>query len=266
MARTKTSTRKSNTAADHEHYTAELSTGQLVIGMSIMLMIGLACFLMGVVVGKFDPSLNPELAQQAQPVQTRAQAALPPARQFSPPTDPIEPVARSQNTPAPELRVPRTTEQAKAPAVTTTPKETVQVKETPPPTQTKPSTPISQAEPKDSVETPEKSASASIPEIDASKTLVNPPKPKPTTPEISPAGPPRSAVQIMAFRTRQRAELVKRDVETRSSYSAKIVSSASGRLFKVVVGSYADRESAVKARDDLKQNFGFTDCFVTKLQ
>jgi cell division protein FtsN len=76
----------------------------------------------------------------------------------------------------------------------------------------------------------------------------------------------RYGVQVAAFKTRQRAEVVKHDVEARSAYKAELVLSSSGRLVKVVVGSYADRPSVDKVRDDLKFNFGFADCFVTTLQ
>jgi len=89
---------------------------------------------------------------------------------------------------------------------------------------------------------------------------------QPKTQEVSSAGKPRSAVQVGAFGTRQGAESVKRDVEKRTSYQAKIAPSTSGRLFLIVVGSYADRDSALKVRDDLRRNFGFSDCFVTGLK
>ena len=56
---------------------AELSVGQLVIGMSILLMICLASFLMGVVVGKFDPSLNPDIALESVPALDSAPPSMP---------------------------------------------------------------------------------------------------------------------------------------------------------------------------------------------
>jgi hypothetical protein len=35
---------------------------QLVIGVCILLMFGLGCFLLGVLIGKFDPSLRDQMA------------------------------------------------------------------------------------------------------------------------------------------------------------------------------------------------------------
>ncbi|HIA47771.1 MAG TPA: SPOR domain-containing protein [Candidatus Hydrogenedentes bacterium] len=50
--------RKSNSPKNQ--YTAELSSSQLVLGITILMVFGLACFLLGVLIGKFDPSLSPE--------------------------------------------------------------------------------------------------------------------------------------------------------------------------------------------------------------
>ena len=76
----------------------------------------------------------------------------------------------------------------------------------------------------------------------------------------------RYGVQVAAFQTRQRAEVVKRELEAKSSYKADLVLSSSGRMIKVVVGSYADRQSVDKVWDDLKLNFEYADCFVTTRQ
>lgn len=50
--------RKSNLSRNQ--YTAELSSSQLVLGITILMVFGLACFLFGVLIGKFDPSLGAE--------------------------------------------------------------------------------------------------------------------------------------------------------------------------------------------------------------
>ena len=105
MARTKTNTRKSKAVPAQDRYTAELSAGQLVIGMSILLMICLASFLMGVVVGKFDPSLNPEIALESLPVRESA----PPGMQQN--VAAVDLTAKAHKEPPPEMRVPRRTEQ-----------------------------------------------------------------------------------------------------------------------------------------------------------
>lgn len=51
----KKSASTSRSFLDQDKYTAELSSGQLVIGITILLVFGLACFLLGVLVGKFEP-------------------------------------------------------------------------------------------------------------------------------------------------------------------------------------------------------------------
>ena len=253
MARTKTNTRRSKTVPAQDRYTAELSAGQLVIGMSILLMICLASFLMGVVVGKFDPSLNPEIALESLPVLE----AAPAARSVQQNIAAAEPSANARKEPPPEMRVPKRTERDAA---------------------------AGGASPSRSEDQAKASGAAAVKPLDTSK-----PKDEPVLASGAPAealdekavraeaGTPertqtaavlrtRYGVQVAAFQTRQRAEVVKRDLEAKSSYQVSLVLSSSGRLVKVVVGSYADRQSVNKVRDDLKQNFGYADCFVTTRQ
>ena len=255
MARIKTNSRKSKAVAGQDRYTAELSTGQLVIGMSILLMICLASFLMGVVVGKFDPSLNSQIALEALPVQDLARARDVP--QQSGPA--AEPTANAAKEPPPEMRVPRRTEQA-----------------------------VGGASSSKSQDLAKASAAAAMKEPDVTKRKDDPlldsgaPSEggRSASAETEAATPPstpdrtqtetmlktRYGVQVAAFQTRQRAEIVKRELEAKSSYTADLVLSSSGRMIKVVVGSYADRQSVDKVRDDLKLNFEYADCFVTTRQ
>ncbi|WP_277214047.1 SPOR domain-containing protein, partial [Isoptericola croceus] len=82
---------------------------------------------------------------------------------------------------------------------------------------------------------------------------------KPVQLQATPIVRTRFGVQVAAFKTRQRAEIVKRDLEAKSSYMAYLVPANNRPLVKVVVGSYADRQSVDKVRDDLRQNFGYAD-------
>lgn len=255
MARVKTSTRKSKTTSNHDRYTAELSTGQLVIGMSILLLICLASFLMGVVVGKFDPSLNPEIALDSRPIQEVVSVPSVDAQTASA----METAAAVRKNPPPELRTPRRTENAQAAGgkQASKPKEPEDSAVTPAktgPTETKPK--------REAHETPAKTKVAAtsptagrIQNLDIETSEV----------KIKPISQTRYGVQVAAFKTRRRAraEVVKRDLEAKSSYMAYLLPSSSGVWVKVVVGSYADRQSVDKVRDDLKQNFGYADCFVT---
>lgn len=62
----KKSASTSRSFLDQDKYTAELSSGQLVIGITILLVFGLACFLLGVLVGKFEPVERNNLALQVE--------------------------------------------------------------------------------------------------------------------------------------------------------------------------------------------------------
>lgn len=250
MARAKTSTQKSRTRSDHDRYTAELSAGQLVIGMSILLMICLASFLMGVVVGKFDPSLNPEAALESPPIQEVA--AVPSAS--------TQAVMPTRKPPPPELRTPRTTVKAQAAGgeEKSKPEEPVVA-----PVKSEPA----ESEPKVKVDKPPEPARepVKVAQTDVAD-VAGRPSAKSVQPQVTTIVRTRYGVQVAAFTTRKRAEVVKQDLETRTAYKGGIVLSKSGRLFKVVVGSYAEYQSASTVRDDLKLHFGFGDCFVTSLQ
>ncbi len=256
MTRAKTSTRKSKTKADHDRYTAELSAGQLVIGMSILLMICLASFLMGVVVGKFDPTLNPEVALQSRPIEEVV--AVPSAGTQT--ESPVRTATQTRKAPPPELRTPRSigsaqTAGGKRASKPKEPKDSAVTSAKAEPGEAKPNVVADETAEKAEVATapptPER-----IQNVDIRTSGL----------KIRSTSRTRYGVQVAAFTTSQRAEVVKRDLEARSEYKAELVLSSSGRLFKVVVGSYAERQSVDIVRDDLKLNFGFSDCFVTPLQ
>ena len=63
-AEQKKSPRKSKSFFDQEKYTAELSLRQLVLGIIVLLVFGLACFMLGIVVGKVEQWEPPRLAQR----------------------------------------------------------------------------------------------------------------------------------------------------------------------------------------------------------
>ncbi len=250
MVRAKTSTLKSKSRADHDRYTAELSAGQLVIGMSILLMICLASFLMGVVVGKFDPSLNPEAALESPPIQEVVAVAPSADTQAVTPERDATPARK----PPPELRTPRTTEKVRAAGG-----EEKSKPEEPEPAKVEPV----KAEPKVKVDKPPEPVK--VAQTDVAEAAAQPGT-KSVPPQVTKIVRTRYGVQVAAFTSRRRADVVKRDLETRTAYRGEIVLSKSGRLFKVVVGSYAEYQSASTVRDDLKLHFGFGDCFVTSLQ
>ena len=254
MARTKTNTRRSKAVPAQDRYAAELSAGQLVIGMSILLMICLASFLMGVVVGKFDPSLNPDIALESVPALDSAPPSMPRT------VAAVEP-AKTRTEPPPEMRVPRRTEQDAA-AGGASPSSSEDQARAGRPAAVKRSV---TSKPNDD---PILISGAPAEAVDekAEKAEVATASPAPERIQTGAALRTRYGVQVAAFQTQQRAEASKRDLEAKSSYKADLVRSSSGRLVKVVVGSYADRQSVDKVRIDLIQNYGYADCFVTTRQ
>ena len=86
--------------------------------------------------------------------------------------------------------------------------------------------------------------------------------PPPAQPVATPVVRARFSVQIAAFNTRQRAEIVKSELESKSDYKAELVVSSTGKLVKVMVGSFAEKISADKVHSDLRDNFQYKDCFV----
>lgn len=281
MAKTKASTRRPKSVLEQDRYTAELSTGQLVIGVCILLMFGLGCFLLGVLIGKFDPSLQEDAVAQ-RPAPTEATAAVP-EEPAPAPVQTSPPAAEPEPAPPPEMRVPprvleqeqepmraQTAEEEPAsadpepePDVATTVSAAAQEQRLPP-AAARPQAASPAEQPEDEPESedvaPERVAQA--------PAEAAPAQPEPSTAQSAEAATPRTrfAVQIAAFETRQRADVSKQQLESRSSYQAQIITSASGQLYKVVVGSYADRATADQVRTDLRTRYRYSDCFVTTLQ
>jgi len=243
---------------------------QLVIGMCLLLTFGLGCFLLGVLIGKFDPSLREQTAANDEaPVSApasygldrgdvRAQAprqvesrGLPP--ELRPPQNLVEP-EKPTSTP----------EKAPEPEVVEAPVAQPQPEAENPSAPAKPADPeVTQAEPPKATPESEKPAASTAPE----QVQVTPP-PSPTpTPAVT--APPKSTggnfgVQIIAV-ARVKAEGVKRDVEAKSKYKAQIIPIDGDRLCKVVVGRFADRQAADTVRGEMKSKYGFSDAYVIVL-
>ena len=84
--------------------TAEFTTNQLVIGMCVALLFATAFFALGVVVGKTDPSLNPEQAEEQVATNAPASTATSPTtleRPLSPTKQMLPGNQTARNQPAP---------------------------------------------------------------------------------------------------------------------------------------------------------------------
>jgi len=269
MARTRVSSRKRKSAVEHDRYTAEMSTGQLVIGVCILLMFGLGCFLLGVLIGRIDPSLR-TLDRQSDRVATAEPAARP------------DPTPAPQEESEPELRPPMQFPDRNGASASDgqntdgSPEETASAK----PSRTEPGPDTTSADA--ASEEPPDAAENGAEAESASETSPTPPTPQvvaaspPTTrsdsPTVASSGDASGAeartrygVQIAAFQTRARAEISMRELEAKSPYRGQIVVASNGRLYKVIAGSYADNATAAQARQDLRTRYNYSDCFVTSL-
>lgn len=326
MPSPKNSPKKTNKAPGRDTYTAQLTSGQLVIGVCILIVFGLACFMLGVLVGKFEPSPRPDAAR-ATPVRSAPPAgetsskttkAAPPAKTVQ---ESVEPVDSAKQTAKTQAKVLRDTqkqppaESAKPPKKTPAPKSASgTAKPTPNPPANKNSAPrpvellkspssrasaktakgaekkqgkeLGVLEPEDAPPPPARSAKRekaetskprvsgkglprastrpkepNLPEAPVKPTVAAPAKP--STPAVSHPQGPRYTVQIGAYSNRRNAEAAKAGIESTSSHVVELQDSVSGRFVVVVVGDYPERGTAEQARNDLRDRFGFKDCFVT---
>ena len=272
MARAKATRRNTRGGPDQDRYTADLSSGQLVIGVCMLLMFGLACFILGVIIGKFDPSLRPaETAEEksAPEVMASRAAPTPPAATTLRPgvERPRADIGSRQSRPVERGTLGTRSSVDSSSGVATrgeTPRFTNA--DVAAPTSTASTTP-DQASISSTANTPPTQVAAKVDLPSAgvlSAPKVETPKETPQEAANSSApAPKRFGVQIAAFTKRASAERLIQQLESTTSYTAEVVVSKSGRLMKVVVGSYADQPTANRVREDLRDNHNFSDCYIT---
>jgi hypothetical protein len=267
MAKPKMSTRRPKSVLDQDRYTAELSTGQLVIGVCILLMFGLGCFLLGVLIGKFDPTLENGIARTETSDQPKGRApevkiAEPAVSYSSPPAssataEPVQPpemraparILASDSTPATSAGPPPAPAvETAAPAVGESVQAAAEHNRVAPPGAQPQAVSASSATP---VQEPPPASSA--------------PADKPLPPAIAPSEAWTGyGVQVVAV-ARYRADAALKNLQAKSSYKGRVLAHASGNLFRVVVGPFGDQAAALKARDDLRAR-GYQDAFVLVLK
>lgn len=288
------STRRPKSVLDQDRYTAELSTGQLVIGVCILLMFGLGCFLLGVLIGKFDPTLKtagversaddpgddkrtPEIKVSELPAANNPPATV--TQSVPPAAEPVLPpemrapanVVREDAAPDPAAQSPapatNTQTNAAAPPPATTSVEVVQqsaTENTAAPAPHGVSESVAAAAERNRIAPPTQQPQA----VNAAPTTTQPAAAAQQTPAPADNGsltPWKGfGVQILAV-AKDRAEGARKDLEAKSSYKARVLPHSRNDLYRVVVGPYADQTSAAKARDDLRAR-GFRDAFVLTLQ
>ncbi len=219
---------------EEEKYRAELTSGQLVIGICILMLFGLTCFLLGVLIGKFEVASRPEMAAQPSPAIPTSVVSLPPVQSVEVPAPSPAPVIASPK-PAPKPVLQPSVTRPKSPIVETRkprPKPVVKAPEPKPP-------PLIALEPQDS-----------------GTTLSVPP---PTTVGAF-------TIQLGAYSKRENALKTKQEVEKKAGYAARFVDSPGGKLVIVQAGEFQDRVQAETARERLQNDFGFTGCIIKQIK
>lgn len=272
MATPKMSTRRPRSVLDQDRYTAELSTGQLVIGVCILLMFGLGCFLLGVLIGKFDPTLKPGLTTTASspgdtaPPEVKVAEVTISSAPVSPETSTVESAM------PPEMRVPPrilNDSPEQAPVTTGSSPAANTATSSPAPSAPSVADSVGAAVEKNRVAPP-----GAVPQVVNTQAHDSEPSATAATNTAAPAvAAPAPAqdgawkgfgVQIIAV-AKERAEAARKTVESKSSYKARVLPHTRSNLFRVVVGPYADQAAATRARDELRSRFGYKDAFVLTL-
>ena len=282
---------------DEDGFMSLLTTGQLVIAISVSLCYGLACFLLGVLVGKYDSSLRPpEPVQQVVSADTGAAAPL-----QQPEAAPLQKRQSIQTSPRPDVLQPAAP--ASKPHKTTRPDPTVHepVREE---AEAKPDTPAVAAveapaeEAEAAPQPPRKDKEESGPaltvsappatqQIEAmvpyeqpelpkmpSSTLSNRPAPNPEAASAAAALPSTTqqrgdfGVQVASFLGSERKKKAldfQRLMRDNAGMECVIFPSDDDQYHRVVIVGFDSRASAEKACAELRKKPEFADAFIKAL-
>lgn len=271
--------RKSAKGSGSSQYSAELSPSQLVLGIAILLIFGLACFLFGVLVGKFDPSLNDRVVRVPESEQLASNLSTPTSTPNNSSESPDATAKSDSPTPAPtskpieEKTIVVKSEPTKNPTKPTKPATSipqsadVTTTDLPPNEPSKPSAEAAAPPETPEIEKPtadEKKVEvpAGTPAANAEIVTAKVEKPKVSEPvkpvQPAPSGPIWS-VQIAAFKSAANAETEKARLEKTIPYKVETYTPASSVWTKVLVGRYATRAEADAFRKKLIQSYPIND-------
>jgi cell division septation protein DedD len=220
--------RKSRSVLDADKHVIEFTSGQLVFTICVLLLIGLGCFLLGIVVDR---------------LQTARLA----------PTSPVTEETELPQEDAVAPAVPSTALQASAVAPseagTLLPETGPRVVELPDPNEIAPPPAPSPPQP--------------------ATALAAGTEQKPTAAgSLQPAAPPkeRYALQVVSYAIadRAKAEEYKKRVESNTDFKVDLAPSPDGKFIRGLIGDYADRSTAEKAKEELSKRAGFANCFVQR--
>lgn len=273
-----TKARRPKSVLDRDKYMAELTSGQLVIGICILIVFGLACFMLGVLVGKFEPAR--EIVAASPRIETPPASSKPPSR-----TDDEGTRRKDRDTAPPPSTLKQTRQTPARKKPDESPKEGTQVSPrplalsqptskgairtgpaavtlpAPPPPRSAPPAARQAKKSKDSkaVEKPlqKKAGGEGPPKIVASAGQSLVPASQPPLASESTA----YFVQIGAYKEKRNAEAARRKIEADSPFTGYTVESPGGTLVILRVGGYKSRAEALEASRHMK-DLGFSDCFI----
>ena len=302
-AEQKKSPRKSKTFFDQEKYTAELSSGQLVLGVIVLLVFGLACFMLGIVVGKVEQSDPPRLAQsfdapapggasaETDSAQPQPPATEGPGIEFEAPLDPLPNLAASGSSEdasggsgvsesEPDGRLANddtagnwNAANSEGGASGDTPGDdrpnhvSLPALDSTGTEEPKPSVrpQVTRRNLLAPVEPPEFEASAAAESSQSAGRSAEESSAGLVVDISTPQGDLSYSVQVMALADRQKAIIEKAKIEARSDYAVRLKDSPSGRLVHVLVGAFATKSAAESAKEDIRKNLDYTDAYVRKI-
>jgi septal ring-binding cell division protein DamX len=229
-------TRKTKSVLDRERYTADFTSGQLVIAICSLLVAALLCFLLGVIVGRYERA--GERTRTTAVAEETPAVVTPPAPAPVPATPPPTPQPVSKPTPAPVER--------------TEPAEPIVEPVAPPQT----ASPVQQNEEEKQI------LIAPLPdELEQAPAPAAAPQPEEVTPtETATPGVPSYGIQLAAFGDMENARKARERLLENTELEADLVQA--GQWVRVIIGDYKDRKEADAACAELKQKPGFRDCYV----
>ena len=249
-------------------------TSKVYITVSILILIMLF-FILGVLVGRYDRTIEPraeevdiEMPDQrvaARPVQgegVQTSPRLPVRTSSGTETTPGEP--RYVKVPSYEVAAPEDGTQTTAASATPPPSVTPQIQqpaESVVPTQPPSVSPATQSPPPTQPAQPVTPAPAPPP---ATAPPVQQPVSTGQNSGSSASGLPNYGVQLRSFgaENRRQAEAFQLELSSQHGIKADLVASPDGKYLRAIVGSYPDRDSADASRIELSKIKEFADAFV----
>ncbi len=277
---------KNKSILDQDTALGEATPFQMLLGIILILVLCLACFLLGVVVGQRNASTGiRELAENVagvtednkpQPTSESSGAPASESRQTRPAIS--QPAGGATATPKfaekpsgarATTLVPPTKLDASASASSSAP-STVPAAPLPAPaaapaSSTSPATPPAPVRAAVSSSGEADSAAVAPPAKPAASVGATPDGAGTSKPAAATAGKGDYTIQMAALDTQKQADEYKKRVETNSDLRVNIVKMEDGK-FHVLYGRYSDYASAVKARDELRKRKGFSSAWVKQLK